>query len=210
MVLSDEGAQVLIAPRSRAFMKPFLGREASAAQASQELGVSLQAMHYQILKLLRLGLITLSRTEKRRGRAVKYYRSTHEVYFIPFEQTRYVDSEEALSTQVTRHVQALVTSVARVMDERRRVGQYLYRGQDGEVWLTGSAPGEEGGHLPDHHIVIDGWGTVRLTRAQAQRYQATIRELLQSFETSGHEEEAEEYLYTLMLAPLQMALHSPG
>ncbi|AXH00863.1 hypothetical protein DVJ83_17230 (plasmid) [Deinococcus wulumuqiensis] len=122
-------------------------------------------------------------------------------HFIPFERTQYVDSAEALGTQITQHMQSIVVNLAQVMQERQRVGQYLYRGQDGEVWLTGNAPGESSPHLPNQSILIDGWGTVRLNQAQARRCQDVIRELLESFETSDAADAAEEYLYTLILAP---------
>jgi predicted ArsR family transcriptional regulator len=64
---------------------PFVARESTLSAAANQLGMSMASAHYHVRRLLSFGLLQITRTEQRRGRPVKHYRSTHDAFFIPSE-----------------------------------------------------------------------------------------------------------------------------
>ena len=86
-VTDTRQAQLLTEPKSKAFFKPFLAAERSAGEAAAELGCNLNTVLYRVKTFLEAGLLTVSREQTRKGRAVKYYRSSYDGYFVPFTKT---------------------------------------------------------------------------------------------------------------------------
>lgn len=72
------------------------------SEAAEALGVKLNAMHYQVGKLLELGLLEVVGSVKRKGRAVKLYGPTAEEFFVPFASTPHATVEDMI-----RHLSAL-------------------------------------------------------------------------------------------------------
>ena len=62
----------------------FLARENTISSAAEELGVNPTKLYKQVQRFLELGLVKITRFEKRNGRATKYYRSSSDQFFIPF------------------------------------------------------------------------------------------------------------------------------
>lgn len=87
-VHTEAAARVLIDPKKRRYLEPFIGKECSASQAAEALGIKLTAMLYQIERLQSLKLLQVTRQQVRRGRPVKLYSATASKFFVPFEATR--------------------------------------------------------------------------------------------------------------------------
>jgi hypothetical protein len=64
------------------YLRPFLERECTAADAAQELKVSRQRMNYWINKMQRSGLIRRVGQQGDGARAVPVYRSTHDSFVV--------------------------------------------------------------------------------------------------------------------------------
>lgn len=75
LTVTDPAAiEILWHANKRIHLKPFLGRSADLAGASQELGIKKTAMSYWIDRLLEAGLIRIERVEKRSRHLLTYYR----------------------------------------------------------------------------------------------------------------------------------------
>jgi len=80
-----EIARLIVDNGAQRFLRPFLSRECTAKAAADKLGVSLSLMAYWLKRFQDAGLLEVVRLEPRRGRPVKVYRSTADVFIAPFE-----------------------------------------------------------------------------------------------------------------------------
>lgn len=84
MVVQDEGLGALADHDMRRFLEPFLGRECTARAAANELGEDLDRVLTRVRRFLRVGLLRVTRIEPRAGRAVKFYQTVADGFFIPY------------------------------------------------------------------------------------------------------------------------------
>jgi Helix-turn-helix domain len=139
-ITNPQQAQLLSEPKSKEFFKPFLAQERSVTQAAQELGCNLNTMLYRVKILQAAKLIKVTRREKRKGREIKYYRSIHNAYFIPFQLTSYATLEERLEAQAEPIFANLINAYAHALKQNERFGNYLLRGLTGGVITTDFVP----------------------------------------------------------------------
>ena len=123
-------ARVLADAYTRQFFQPFIWRERLISDVARELGVSQAAMLYRVQQFLRLGLLTVTRTEARAGRALKYYRASSQGYFVPFAAT-HAESVQALyeaSVDHPRHsmLASLSQAWSGLADDAREYGLYTF------------------------------------------------------------------------------------
>ncbi len=134
-VTDSEQARLLSDNASLRYFRPFVARELSVKEAADELGVALDTMLYRVKVLLGAGLLRVARLERRAGRPIKYYRSVHDAYIIPFDLTPYANLEEILHLYFRECADIVVPSMARTMRQIGREGRILYRdAHDGTVW----------------------------------------------------------------------------
>jgi Helix-turn-helix domain len=139
-VTSARQAQLLTEPKSKEFFKPFLARECSVTQAAKELGCNLNTMLYRVKTLRSAKLIKVTRREKRKGREIKYYRSLHDAYFIPFRLTTFATLEERLETQGAPIFSTLTTAYAHALKQHEHFGNYIFQDPTGGVITTDLVP----------------------------------------------------------------------
>jgi Helix-turn-helix domain len=139
-VKSAKQAQLLTEPKSKEFFKPFLARERSVSQAAKELGCNLNTTLYRVKTLQAAKLIKVTRKEKRKGREIKYYRSVHDAYFVPFKLTPYATLEERLEVQGEPLFSTLINAYAHALKQSERFGNYLFLGPTGGVITTDLVP----------------------------------------------------------------------
>jgi hypothetical protein len=77
-------ADLLRKPLTLRYLSPFLGQERSTSQAARDIGVGIHTLMPWVKRFVGLGLLEVSRSEKRAGKAIKWYTATHPGYFIPF------------------------------------------------------------------------------------------------------------------------------
>jgi hypothetical protein len=128
-------ARVLADAYTRQFFEPFIWRERRISDVARELGVSTNAMLYRARQFVRLGLLEVTRTEARAGRAVQLYRATSRRYFVPFSATD-APSVQALyeaSLDNTRRsvLSGLTRAWSALAEDPRWFGLYTSGDQDG-------------------------------------------------------------------------------
>ncbi|MFD1733064.1 hypothetical protein ACFSC4_21095 [Deinococcus malanensis] len=128
-------ARVLADAYTRQFFQPFIWRERLVSDVARELEVSKTAMLYRVRQFLRLGLLTVTRTEARAGRALKYYRASSQGYFVPFAATQ-AESVQALyeaSLDHPRHsvLASLSQAWSGLADDAREYGLYTFGDERG-------------------------------------------------------------------------------
>ena len=200
-VTDKKQAHLLTDPKSKAFFKPFLARERSTSQAAQVLGCPLTTMHYRVRQFLAAGLLELTREEKRKGRAVKLYRSTHDAYFIPFRVTPYATLEERLATQAAPLFANLLRAYADALRQSERYGHHLFR--SGDAFCTSDLlPKLTPAGLPVTYADM----MTTLSKEDALGLNADMQNLLKRKGKSKEEGDGAQYLLMVALLPLKEAL----
>jgi hypothetical protein len=105
VVTDQRQARLLTDPRSAAFIYPFLARERSTAEAAADAKCPLTTMAYRVRVLREAGLLQMTRTGRRAGRPISYYRSSQDAYRVPLAATGFTDHR----------------------DQARRIGAPIYR-----------------------------------------------------------------------------------
>lgn len=131
------------------YFEPFVARECTVTQAAREADCTPDAMLYRVRTFVNAGLLVVTREEKRAGRPIKHYRSSHDAYFIPFEVSPFAELEERSRAVWREREPRLMRASAAFIRSLGQEGQRIYRsGRDGEVWRdSAAAPGEGGGAL---------------------------------------------------------------
>lgn len=192
-------AQLLTEPKSKAFLKPFLAAERSATEAAKELGCELNTLLYRVNAFLDAGLLDVTKTLKRKGRAVKYYRSVHDAYFVPFTLTPYATLEERLGVQGEPIFADLIRSYASALRQNERYGNYLSRTSEGAVVTTDAIPEL----LPSGLPVVYSDTVVSLSKSEAVALAEALRALFQhGVETEHGSVETRDYFFMVALLPL--------
>ena len=200
-VETEKQAQLLTDPKSKAFFKPFLARECSVSGAAQTLGCPLTTVHYRVRRFLEVGLLEAIREDKRKGRAVKIYRSRYDAYFIPFSLTPYATLEERLEAQAAPLFANLLRAYANALRESEHYGHHIFR--RGDVFCTSDLlPELTLGGLPV--VYADMIATLR--QEDALDLSADLRDLFDRGGASAESESARDYLVMVALLPLEDAL----
>ena len=132
--VEDEAqARLLSAPKSFGYFRPFLARTCTVSRAAEEVGCRLDTMMYRVRTFMKAGLLTVVRVEKRAGRPVKHYRSSHDAYFVPFSAKPFADIEEEVRKGLRSHEDAIVKGLARTKRTLDRQGHRVSRLPNGEV-----------------------------------------------------------------------------
>jgi hypothetical protein len=159
----------------------FTGRENTMANAAKSLEMTIGAL-YKILKRFEgLGLVTVTRTEARAGRAIQHYRTVAEAFFVPFR----THPPERISVQNWALHQALFRrGLDRLYREERFVeqdwGVLTAIAPNGGVYLEiTSASGRAWADLiAEGPAVVSGWHAVYLGIEDAKALQRELDDVL--------------------------------
>ena len=201
-VLDDERFELLV---------PFFKRPTGVAEAARTAEVSLDQMAYLVERALELRLLRLERVEKRKGRAIKLYRTTGEVFFVPFKDIPTATLAEhiaAAEERTTPHLAAAAAkNLQRFADQGDAWGRAYLLNEDGPARTTASlrhgVTSWEGylGYLlsdqaPPYMLVRQ---SLHLAPADAKALQRDLIQLLQRYEQRS-EGGTRTYLIKLFLA----------
>ncbi len=125
-VTDPEAARTIADRRKLRYLEPFIGREGTVAGVARELEVSAHRMLYQVRRLVRLGLLEVTRESPRAGRAVRHYRAVADGFFTPFALTG-LDSPEQLTARVAEGSRVLLDA------------------QVGRAWMTAGGGADDWG-----------------------------------------------------------------
>ncbi|MFC4454287.1 winged helix-turn-helix domain-containing protein [Deinococcus sonorensis] len=212
-----EAARVVADAQSRRYFEPFIWRERRVTDVAAELGVTRNAMLYQVNKLLRLGLLEVTRTEPRPGRAIRYYRSSSPGYFVPFSATS-AESIHALYESsldnARRSVLSLLTRAwSGLAEDPRWFGLYTYGDAQGfrsHALLPARPAGPPSPDWrmlawllePDVPAVWDNTAPLQLSRAHAKQLQRDLHQLHANYQALKDDASGETYVLRLTLVPV--------
>lgn len=136
VVRDPAAAEALMDPDTLHLLEPFLGRERSVGQVARETGVKPNTMLRRVQRLQALGLLEIAREIPRKGRAIKLYRSSAEVFFVPFEATGADTLEAALAGRDAYWERLLRRNVVRLRREHHGSwGTRIYRDPHGRLQI---------------------------------------------------------------------------
>ncbi|WP_162176590.1 ArsR/SmtB family transcription factor [Deinococcus frigens] len=202
-VIQDVGqAHLLSDPRSLTYFKPFLAEERTVSAAAQELGCNLNTLLYRVRVMLDAGLLRVTRTERRAGRAIKHYRSVHDAYFVPFGLTAYHTLEDRLAAQGAPLFGTLIRAYGEVLRSSEHSGRFLLRDERGAVLTTDFPPQQTPGGLPivfyDTTLTLD----VADARALGENLQSAFGQGVSARASASSGPAGQRYLLMVALLPL--------
>jgi len=111
-VENPDAAELLFKSYIHQFLVPFMHKALSVKEASDELKLPLNKVHYEINKLCDFGLLEITDTFIQKGRERKRYRANPAGYFIPFKITKNADMEEFFRMQDAQYYDYLMETFA--------------------------------------------------------------------------------------------------
>lgn len=204
----DAKAAAVLADLDRVqVLVPFLGRERRVSEVAAELGLPVDATYYRVRRLVDAGLVDLSRTVPRKGRALKLYRATADRFFVPLDALPEQTAEEFLTQgdEPTRLLMARsVSRVLRELPDHLQMGLHVSAAPDGKP-SVGLGPAEpdwqpDGMLEPGVPAILSSWMPLRLGYADAKALQ---REMFELIERYAHRDGPDDYLLGLQLAPIE-------
>ena len=166
----------------------FLARENTISSAAEELGVNPTKLYKQVQRFLELGLVKITRFEKRNGRATKYYRSSSDQFFIPFR----MHPPELIGHQNRQHhTRLFAQGLERVYRQEHFIeqdwGAITAHTPGGAVYLSiSNSQGERWDHLdPNAPAVVSGWNPIQLDFEDAKAMQRELVEMMSRYMEKG-------------------------
>jgi hypothetical protein len=203
-VVRDEArARLLLDPRTRRQLEPFLGVTASVSEAARRQGAKPNTVLKRVRRFLEAGLLEVAETRPRRGRPIRRYRAVAEVFFVPFEAGAAADLEQALAEREGWLERLLRRSVVRARREALGVwGTRIYRDARGRVQVQMAVRPDSDADVLDagEPAVLSAWRDgLELDYEDAKTLQGELVELLQRYQRKRG---AQRYVVHLALAPI--------
>lgn len=197
-ITTPEAAQILLEPKHARFIAPFLGRERRVAEVAREVGAPLSTTFRHVTRYCEVGILKVTREQTRKGRALKFYRTVADAFFVP--NSLRVTFPDAWLDQFER---AAKRGVEHAYGEHLAAwGELIFRNEAG-IFSTSlaKAPGQPVTSLaPDAPAMLTtAHDAVYLDFADAKRLQRELRTLLETYAAKGG---AQRYLLRLSLVPL--------
>lgn len=150
VISSAQAAHVLTNPKEWRLLAPFMHGEKTLAQVARHLGMKLPTLSYHVGRYLDLGLLQVSREQARQGRAIKYYRTSANSFFVPFALTSSESLEQLLITMSTSLYEHALKETAHVLrNQADSWGVRVYADADGELSATLQPDTSQQGTLDD-------------------------------------------------------------
>lgn len=189
------------------YFKPFLARENTVAEVAREMQLAPNKLLYHVQKAVKLGLLRVTHVQKRAGKPIKTYRSSADVYFVPFESTPSETLESWLMPLEDEWHARWVRSAAQTMRKSDiPFGLRWWRAENNEVMVkpTPAPPVPVDDALLNHIPVLALWAELKLNKAQAQTLHAELLDLYERYAriSSGAAGQASHLLH-LAVTPVQ-------
>lgn len=203
-IVSDSAAAAaLLDPDTRLHLAPFIGRAVSVTEAAALSGQKENTTLKRVRRFMELGILEVAAEVPRAGRAIKLYRSSADVFFVPFEATGAESLEAALAERDRYSEQLLRRNVVQArLDSIGTWGTRIYRDRRGRLQVqTALTPESNVTSLdPDAPAVLSAWrDSLTLDFEDAKALQREMFELLQRYlRLDG----SQRYVIHLGLAPV--------
>jgi DNA-binding transcriptional ArsR family regulator len=207
-VSDPQVARTLTNRRVWRLMGIFFGDPVSLKGAADDLDMTLPALSYWVTKLLGLGLLKIDHVEKRQGRAIKYYRTAADHFFIPFRLTTSDTLESLLGTTTMGFDRLYRKHMARLLlREGEEWGLNLYS-TSGRGYNFGfsTVPEQDEAFVarslgPDAPALYDSVAVTEMDFTKAKAFQRELHDLYRRYRASMPGQQV--YLVQLRFVPLQ-------
>jgi hypothetical protein len=157
-------ARLLTDPRSAAFIYPFLARERSTSEAAADAGCPLTTMAYRVGVLRQAGLLQMTRTSRRAGRPITYYRSTQDAYRVPLAATGFTDHRDQARRIAAPIYRQITDAYSAALLRSGTAARFITRDDNGGIYTTDLPPHRTRGQ---HPLLFED-RVVQLTAQQAE------------------------------------------
>lgn len=203
MVRDAVRARLLLDPRTRHQLAPFLGAAATVGEAARLQGAKPNTVLARVRRFVSAGLLEVVATVPRRGRPIRRYRTVSDVFFVPFEAGDATDLEQALAEREAWVERLFRRSVVRARREALGTwGTRIYRDDRGRVQVQMAVrPDADASTLdPSGPAVLSAWRDgLELDHHDAKALQRELFDLLQRYQRMRG---AQRYVVHLGLAPI--------
>lgn len=198
--MSDpEAARVLLDPQALRYFEPFLAREGTVGEVAAALGCKPNSLLARVRRFLTCGLLEVVREVPRAGRAIRVYRSTADVYFVPLSGSPFEDHAVWAQERAALVQQGLRFGHAQ---SARLRGHRVYRDEHGVVTHVLAVSAQEN-HDPlvpsEPALFTASHDAVYLNFEDAKQLQGELDALLRRYAMRGG---GQRYLLWLNLVPL--------
>lgn len=208
-VNSPNAAAVLTDTREWNLLIILINQEASLSELARKLSLSLPALSYRLKKLLELDLVKVSRTEKRKGSPVKYYRATATHFYVPFEATTFQSLTDLLTSTMAPFERRISHEMVRLFQEANEGwGLNFFTDPQGGFNFTFSPVPERGDPFleqslqPTFPAIHDKVLMLNLDFDRAKALQRELQEIYERYDEQQVEGQ-QSYLLRTALVPLR-------
>lgn len=210
---SAEAATFVSLPTTSRYFLLFLARERSAAQVARELRVDVGSVSYRIRQMIQLGLIRETRSEKRAGRPIRYYRSIADRVFAPLSLTPIGAVRDLFALGRASSTASITASLEKAWLEiahAQQWGTHLYRPTPEATPNRDFVPENLTDSPPDFWGVVlssrtpsvwDQHTTLNLTRGEAEQLQRELSLIADRYSHPKDDQQREPYVLQLAFAP---------
>lgn len=203
VVRDPDAARWLLRPSGLRQIEPFLGVDRSVSEAAAATGERPNTVLRRVRRLEQLGLVEVVETVPRAGRAIRRYRTTADVFFVPFEATGADSLESAIAERDAYHERLLRTNVVRARTEAMETyGTRIYRDARGRLQVqTALSPDANATLLADDMpAALSAWRDgLTLDFEDAKSLQRELFDLVLRY---GRRTGAQRYVVHVGLAPI--------
>jgi transposase len=202
-VTNSKMAEALYDREQRILLAAFI-YEQTAKEAATILGTSLAKIYPRVQRLEKLGLLQVTKTEARAGRAIKYYRVVASEFFIANKVVNIEALHEKLDISRSRQLwrSMFAISFPTVLDNPDWGMRIYYESPSGFL-LQGMWSNQKDWNLLDdeHPAMLPYWYHAKLTKEHAKAMQRELHEVFYKY-VNAQDEEGDSYLLRVAMAPL--------
>jgi hypothetical protein len=176
-VRDRRAADAMCRPFRRHLVLSLIGRDASISELVADTRLSMRALHYQVVRLVSLGLLKIASRTRRGGRPIKRYTAAAEAFFVP----------ESLMT--SRPGAVLERELRAALGRAHADGMLFHRDRAGGMSMreVRTAP-------VDKRIAADSWQILDLDEREATQLTAEIRKLVDQVRARPPHRRQKKYL----------------
>lgn len=206
-VISSEVADIVRDSRHWRMLANFAQKERTLTEVARQFDLKLPALTYRVNKWLDLGLLEVAREEKRRGRAMKYYRAVNRRFFIPFTLTKSETLEAFLLEMMRATHEANLREVAHILHSRGEDWGLMFECDDTEeasfsARIVDKDKGDASLRGKDQPAIFETLSKLRLDFETAKELQDELEALGEKYQARQVENQ-QEYLVKLGMTPLR-------
>ncbi len=191
VITHPKAAAFLIDPVSSEHLAPFMLGEKSLAQAADELGLSKSRMSYWIKKLLEFNLIDVVRVEKQGRHNVSVYKASAEVFMVPLDAISADPNKDVFES--VPFEKTLKRSLVHFKHQTLK-GRYIRYARENENVVLEVFPQQR-----KKLGIVDHWGRVELTKAQASVLYEEMTHLFDKIMRESKNDTGKKYVFKLVL-----------